>query len=225
MLAMLDHVDPRHLRRYLKRGVGQGDDPGWRVKSFESESSLCEAVADRLIEGNIIGWFQGPFEMGPRALGNRSILVRPDDLSAARRLSSLVKDRAAYRPYAFSVTNEDAPEILDLPVDHLRFHRWMQFSVAVRPGARDRVRAAVHVDDTTRPQVCFQADNPRYHALLTAFGERFGCGVLLNTSFNPSGYPLVASPEESLVMFARTDMDALVVNRTLIWKERGSPVA
>ena len=76
------------------------------------------------------------------------------------------------------------------------------------------------MDETTRPQVCFEADNPRYHALLTAFGQRFGCAVLLNTSFNPSGYPLVASPEEALVMFARTDMDALVVNRTLIWKDR-----
>jgi carbamoyltransferase len=98
----------------------------------------------------------------------------------------------------------------------------MQLAVPVRSEEKEQVRATLHVDGTTRPQVCFAEDNPRYHALLTAFGRRFGCSVLLNTSFNPSGYPLVASPEEALVMFARTDMDALVVNQTVISKTRSA---
>ena len=223
VLEMIEHVNPAHFRQYMKAGVDAAQNKTWKVERFDREdgfTELCAAVADRLMQGQLVGWFQGNFEMGPRALGNRSLLARPDDLDAARRLSTLVKNRAPYRPYAFSVTDADALALLDIPADQVRFHRWMQLAVPVRPEAADTVRAALHVDHTTRPQVCFAEDNPRYHAILSAFGDRYGKSVLLNTSFNPSGYPLVASPEEALVMFARTDLDVLVLGDALITKVR-----
>ena len=171
------------------------------------------------MDRQIVGWYQGRAEIGPRALGNRSIVVRPDDTVLATRLSRLVKERAAFRPYALSVRTEDAARVLDLAGAAPETYRWMQFAAAVLPEMRDRVRAAAHIDGTTRPQVCSAADNPEWHALLGAFGARFGVGAVLNTSFNPSGYPIVSTPSEALAMFARTDMDALVLDDTVIWKE------
>jgi carbamoyltransferase len=95
----------------------------------------------------------------------------------------------------------------------------MQYAQPVRSARWDKVAAAMHVDHTTRPQVCSGSDNPRYHRLLTAFGERFGLAALLNTSFNPSGYPIVSTPVEALTMFARTGMEALALGNTLVWKD------
>ena len=220
-VAMLEHVKPAHVARYLKSGLDANAPFAFRHKRFESPSERASFVSDRLMEGKIVGWFQGAAELGPRALGNRSILIRPDDVALATRLSRDVKDRAAFRPYAFSVAMEGAAELLDLPREHLEMHRWMQFSAPVKPECAERVRAALHVDLTTRPQVCTAGANPGYHALLMAFGERFGSPVLLNTSFNPSGYPIVSTPTEALAMFARTGMDLLVMEDAVVWKEPG----
>lgn len=223
VLEMIDHIQPAHFAKYMKPGVQADRNQSWTVEHFEpgnGQAELCAAVAERLMLGQLVGWFQGRFELGPRALGNRSLLARPDDLDAARRLSTLVKNRAPYRPYAFSVTQEDALKLLDIPPEQAGGHRWMQFAVPVREEAAASVKAALHVDRSTRPQVCSAQDNPRYHALLSAFGERYGTAVLLNTSFNPSGYPLVASAEEALVMFARTDLDVLVLGDAMISKVR-----
>lgn len=218
-IEMLPHVKPDHVQRYLKRGHSQPPGLKWEHQVFTAEDALCDEVARRVLEGRIVGWCQGRAELGPRALGNRSILIRPDDLALAERLSRAVKDRALYRPYAFSITSADAPKVLDCPAEHLPFNRWMQYAVPVRPEARAQVRAALHVDDTTRPQVCFPEDNPRFHRLLETIGRTSGLSVVLNTSFNPSGYPIVSTPLEALSMFARTDMDALVMNDTLVWKQ------
>jgi carbamoyltransferase len=95
----------------------------------------------------------------------------------------------------------------------------MQFAPRVRDQVRQRVAAAIHVDGTTRPQVCTPAENPRWYKLLGAFGERFGLAAFLNTSFNAAGYPLVSTPSEALAMFARTDMDLVVLDRTIVRKE------
>ncbi len=218
-VEMLAHVNPDHVRRYLKRGHAQPQGLRWAHRVFAAEAALCDEVAKLVLEGKIVGWCQGRAELGPRALGNRSILIRPDDPVLAVRLSKAVKDRALYRPYAFSITSADAPRVLDCPVEHHTFNRWMQYAVPVKPEARAQVRAALHVDDTTRPQVCFPEDNPRFHRLLETLGRSTGLSVVLNTSFNPSGYPIVSTPLEALAMFARTDMDALVLNDTLVWKQ------
>jgi carbamoyltransferase len=171
------------------------------------------------MDRQIVGWVQGRSEIGPRALGNRSILIRPDDQALAMRLSKKVKERAALRPYAFSVTEKDALAALAIDPAHVSQNRWMQFACPVAEGAREKLAGAIHIDGTSRPQVCYPEDNPPYHRLLTAFGERSGLAALLNTSFNPSGYPMVQTPVEAMAMFARTEMDALVLNLTVVWKD------
>lgn len=218
-VAMLEHVKPARFAPYRKTGSKPDRSSVWRHETFDTTEALTAAVARRLMDREIVGWVQGRQEFGPRALGNRSILVRPDDPELATRLSRGVKERASYRPYALSVADRDAARALEIPADRFEQHRWMQFAARVRPEALPNVRSATHVDGTTRPQICGSADNPMFHRLLLAFGEAFGLAALLNTSFNPSGYPLVSTPLEALSMFARTDMDALVLNRTVIWKE------
>lgn len=219
-LPMIESLDPDHFIPYLKRGVRQEPGLRWCHQTFATDAELCEHVAERLAGREIVGWYQGAFEIGPRALGNRSILIRSDDLDLARRVSSLVKDRAAFRPYAFSVAADRAGDVLDATPAQLAQNRWMQYAVPVKDEMHEQVRGALHVDGTTRPQVCHPEDNPLYHRLLQAFGAHFGIPLILNTSFNPSGYPIVATPVEAMAMFARTDMDALALNRTVVWKER-----
>lgn len=220
-VALVDHVDVSHLRPYLKPGAPEEAQGPWQRARFESPEALCEEVAGRLAAGQIVGWFQGRAELGPRALGNRSILARADALETARRLSRAVKERAAFRPYALAVAEEDAPGLLDLDAARYGETRWMQYAVRVRPEQAARVGGGLHVDGSTRAQVCGAGDNPRLHALLRAYGRRSGLGALINTSFNASGYPIVQSPVEALAMFARTGMDAVALNDTLVWKHRG----
>ncbi|MFO0629462.1 MAG: carbamoyltransferase N-terminal domain-containing protein [Polyangiales bacterium] len=220
-LAVVDHVRPDHVLPYLKPGVPATPGVRWRRARHDDLGSLCEEVARRVEAGEIVGWFQGRAELGPRALGHRSIVARPDDLGVATRLSRAVKERAAFRPYALSLRREDADAILDLDPARRPDLRWMQYAVRVRPEVRARVACGLHIDGSTRAQVCGADDDPTFHALLSAYGRRAGLAALLNTSFNASGYPIVATTLEALAMFARTDMDALVINRSLVWKDRG----
>jgi predicted NodU family carbamoyl transferase len=218
-VKVVDFIKPEHFAPYLKRGVELPAGSKWRWKTFSDVGALCAAVADRLMDRQIVGWVQGRSELGPRALGNRSILIRPDDRALAMRLSRKVKERAALRPYAFSVTEQDALRTLTIDPALVPQNRWMQYAVPVAESAREQLAGAIHIDGTSRPQVCYPDDNPAYHQLLTAFGERSGLAALLNTSFNPSGYPMVTTPVEAMAMFARTEMDALVLNHTVIWKD------
>lgn len=219
-VAMIDHVDPEHVRRYLKRGVEDGAGTKWRHRTFDDTEGLVADVAERLMAAKIVGWYQGRAELGPRALGNRSIVIRPDDRNLALRLSRHVKDRASFRPYALSIRAESAAEVLELHGTSPSQYRWMQLAADVREDVRERVAGGLHIDGTTRPQVCTSEENPTWHALITAFGKRFGVDAVLNTSFNAAGYPIVSTPGEALAMFARTDMDVLVLDRTVVWKER-----
>jgi carbamoyltransferase len=219
-LALVDHVNPDHALPYLKPAAPRVPGVRWRRAHFDDLGALCDEVARRLDAGQIVGWFQGRAELGPRALGNRSLLARADRDDVAARLSRAVKERAAYRPYALALAREQADALLDLDAVGRPDARWMQYAVPVREAARARVRCGLHVDGTTRAQVCGPDDNPALHALLTAFGARSGTAALINTSFNASGYPIVSNTLEALAMFARTDMDALAVNRSLVWKER-----
>lgn len=219
-IEMISFVKTELLAPYLHPGVEYVPGTKWATKTYDDDAELWAEVTRRLMAGEIVGLFQGRAELGPRALGSRSIVCRPDDVALATRLSKKVKDRAAYRPYALSMTYEDAPKILAEKRGPLRDYRWMQFAVGVQAEVVPRVVTALHVDQTTRAQVCAVEDNPRWHALLTAFGREFGLAAVLNTSFNPSGYPIVSTPAEALSMYARTDMDALVLNRSLVWKEK-----
>ncbi|HEX8087640.1 MAG TPA: carbamoyltransferase C-terminal domain-containing protein, partial [Blastocatellia bacterium] len=203
-----------------KIGNGGPEEQALKSEYFDSFDHLIEEVADDLESGLIVGWFQGRFELGPRALGNRSILADPSNLTCIRRLSERVKKRARFRPYALAIREEDVGLAFDFGGHIPRCARWMQMVKPVRPEVETLVRAAIHADRTTRLQVCSFDDNPRFHQLLCAFGRRRGLGALLNTSFNEAGYPMLASPVEALLVFARTDMDVLVINNLVIRRAR-----
>ncbi len=188
------------------------------------DADAVSKTAELLADGKIVGWCQGRFENGPRALGNRSILIDPSRTDVALKLSTQVKRRAAFRPYACSVTAEQAPAIFEdkLSSEDLMALRWMQFTLKVQPSQKQNLRAALHVDLSTRPQVCFEKCNPLYYSLLKSFGIKTGRPeALLNTSFNASGMPLVNTPLEAFAMFIRTQMDALTVGHLILKKRKG----
>ena len=189
----------------------------WSVSTL-SEEELLNTVSKALIDKKIVGWFQGQCEVGPRALGFRSILIRPDDLKLAQHLSQSVKKRAVYRPYAISLTDLSAQKILKLESTDLKNYRWMQHSCEVIATYRNQIQSAIHVDGSTRPQVCFEAEHPLYYRLLQEVGKTTGLEVLLNTSFNLSGYPIVEKPIDAILMFARTNIDLLVIGNTVFTK-------
>lgn len=218
--TIIEEVDPEDWSEYLMEGCSGITREELEWQELGSFDEVAETVADELAAGRIVGWVQGRFEIGPRALGNRSLLVDPQNLDAVRRLSAKVKSRAAFRPYALSIREEDVAQVFDFDGPIPNCARWMQMVKRARPEVESKVRGALHCDKTSRLQVCSAADNPRFHRLLTAFGARRGLGALLNTSFNDSGYPIVSSPSEALLMFARTDMDTLVAHQLVIRKKR-----
>lgn len=217
-VSMIEHLSAGYLKRYSKESFGKLSYKGFSTETCESDEKLVELVARELAERKIVGWFQGRGEMGPRALGNRSILIRPDDQEVALRLSTRVKERAEFRPYALAMTGEESLEVLDGDYRHLSPYRRMQIASTVREEVRPQVSSCIHVDGTTRPQICLEDENPRFHALLNAYKKISGKACLLNTSFNAKGYPMVGTPLLALVMFVRSDMDLLVLDRTIIRK-------
>lgn len=186
----------------------------------DSEETILARAVDDLKAGKIVGWFQGKFENGPRALGNRSLLIDPRNAATAKRLSQNVKLRASFRPYACSLTEENGKNLFDFSSSaHSAAMRWMSATQVVKEDARESVRQALHIDGSTRPQILRRDENPRYHRLLQAWQNDTGVPALLNTSFNESGYPLVSTPADALLMFLRTDIDTLILNQTLIRKK------
>jgi carbamoyltransferase len=174
------------------------------------EADLLEAVVDRLADRKVVGWFHGPMELGPRALGARSLLADPRDPEARERLNRLVKKREAFRPFAPSVLEAHAAAHLDL--DHPS--PFMLETCQVRSPLD--LPAVTHVDGSARPQTVDPAVAPRYAALIEAFYRRTGCPILVNTSFNVRGEPIVASPVDALFCLGTTEIDCLVLEDFLI---------
>ncbi len=180
----------------------------------ERPPDMPARAAELLAEGRILGWFQGRMEVGPRALGNRSILADPRSPTMKDTLNHRVKRREAFRPFAPSVLEDHAAAwFADArPSPH------MLLVFDVRPERRAEIPAVTHVDGTARVQTVTREANPRYHALLTAFAARTGVPVLLNTSFNVRGEPIVCTPEDAVRCFLGTAMDALVLGDLVCWK-------
>jgi len=219
LTAVLPYLEPEKWKKFsLLPSRYQNFELEW--KKMSSKDHLMELVSQEIFKGKIIGWFQGRFESGPRALGGRSILIRPDDIELARRLSSFVKKRAAFRPYALSMTEASARANLELNKSESFPHgsRWMQLSQQVISSSIPSLRAGCHVDGSTRAQIVRPMEFPELNALLGAYGKLSNCEALVNTSFNEAGMPLVASPFDALLMFARTDMDLLVIEDLIIQK-------
>ncbi len=164
-------------------------------------------VASVLAGGRVIGSFQGRLEFGPRALGNRSVLADPRRPEVKDTINRLLKGREPFVPFAPSVLEEDASRYWDGPTDY----RYMTFAVRALPRATEEIPAVVHVDGTLRPQVVCEETNPRYAALIRAFKRQTGIGVLLNTSFNRHGHPIVGSPDDALLHLANGWVEGLYI--------------
>ncbi len=167
---------------------------------------LLEAVVDDLVEGRVVGWFQGRSEWGPRALGNRSILAHPGFPGMRDILNARIKHREAFRPFAPSVVQERQSELFE----HSHPSPFMLHVFKIRPEWRARLSAVNHVDDTGRLQTVARDENPLYYDLIRAFEARTGIPVLLNTSFNENE-PIVNTPAEAIDCFRRTRMDVLAI--------------
>jgi len=204
--------DPAEIERFLT-------DCGVRHAVFADEGARDAAAADRLAAGRVGGFFQGRFEWGPRALGARSIVADPRDPGMRERVNRKIKYREAFRPFAPAVLAEEATRWFEMPEasrDHLT--PWMCSVVPVTDEGRRTLPAITHVDGTARVQRVDRADNPAFYGLIDAFRQRTGVGMLLNTSMNLKDEPLCASPAEAYGVFARSDLDFLVMERCLIDK-------
>jgi len=214
---------------------------GARATPAADIGALTAAVAARLAAGQVGGWFQGRMEFGPRALGNRSILGDPRDPGMQKRLNLKVKFREGFRPFAPSVLEEDVAEHFDLDrpspymllVAPVREHQQRPLPDGLRDAPlydrlyfqRSHLPAVTHVDYSARIQTVSRTTNPRYWELLRAFKALTGCGVLVNTSFNVRGEPIVCTPDEAYRCFMRTDMDFLVIGDYVFDKAEQPPLA
>ncbi|HWK71707.1 MAG TPA: carbamoyltransferase C-terminal domain-containing protein [Burkholderiaceae bacterium] len=180
-------------------------------------TQVAEAAAELLADEKIIGWFQGRMEFGPRALGARSILASPRDSAMQSRLNAL-KDREDFRPVAPVVLAERAHEWFDARGRSAIDAPFMLFVFDVLQDKADMIPAVRHIDGTARVQTVTHSQNALLHELLTAFGEKTGVPVLVNTSFNTRGEPVVCSPRDALESFWTSPLDALVIGRYLVEK-------
>ena len=201
---------PAEIRRALDAG-------GARYTEL-SDADLLAATVTALEEGKAVGWFQGRMEFGPRALGNRSILADARSPSMQRTLNLRVKRRESFRPFAPSVLRADAPDWFELD----RESPYMLFVAPVRSAGRSgrpEIPAVTHVDGSARIQTVHRETNPRFHALLAAFKARTGCPVLVNTSFNVDGEPIVCTPADAWRCFMGTDIERLAIGNCFVRKE------
>jgi carbamoyltransferase len=175
---------------------------------------ICRDTAKLLAEQRVIGWFQGGSEFGPRALGNRSLLADPRKAEMKDILNKQVKHRQAFRPFAPIVLAERANEIFEGEEDS----PFMLIAKRVRPEWQDRIPAIVHVDGTARVQTVREETNPALYRLLREFEALTGVPVLINTSFNVKGEPIVETPRDAVVCFLTTGIDNLILHDTLISK-------
>jgi carbamoyltransferase len=183
---------------------------------FGQFDELVGDVAARLEAGQVVGWFQGAMEFGPRALGSRSILADPRHPEMRDLINRLVKKREAFRPFAPAVIAERAPEYFEIGPDDVKLFSHMLFVAPVRLAERARLPAVTHVDGSARVQTVAREENPRFWQLLHAFGERSGVPMLLNTSFNVRGQPIVCTPEEAIDTFLRAQLDALAIGNYVV---------
>jgi len=216
------------------------------ARSFRAEfdfypdfADVCGRTAELMARGNVVGWFQGRMEWGPRALGNRSIVADPRQAEMQKRLNLKIKFREGFRPFAPSVLAEDAADYFDLsgpspymlvtgpvreerrlplPDDYLRLPLYERL---YRP--RSDIPAVTHVNFSARVQTVDRQTNEKYWQLIRAFKELTGCAVIVNTSFNVRGEPIVCSPEDAYRCFMKTEMDCLVMGNFIFDKQQQPP--
>jgi carbamoyltransferase len=187
-----------------------------------NDPELIDRTAGDLMAGRVVGWMEGGLEFGPRALGHRSIFAAPHSAEMRDRLNRDIKYREEFRPFAPVVPIEVADRYFELPPGGARLARFMSGVFPVRQEWRTRLAAITHVDGTARVQTLEQSMSPRLHALLESYGRRSGIPILLNTSFNLAGEPIVNRAVEGYSTFRRSGIDVLVAGRTRIAKRASS---
>jgi carbamoyltransferase len=208
-----------------------------KAKKFDCFEDLADTVARLISDGNVIGWFQGKMEWGPRALGNRTIIADARDKTMQKKLNLKIKFRESFRPFAPSVLFEDVSEYFEIDMaspymllvaDVIDFRKnkvsdvkaFYQLDLKERLDyARSDIPAVTHVDYSARIQTVHENTNPKFYGLIKAFKKLTGYGVIINTSFNVRGEPIVMTPEQAFICFMRTDMDYLVIEDFLFNKK------
>jgi carbamoyltransferase len=186
---------------------------------FDNEDQLLDAVVNRLTNAKVVGWSQGRFEWGPRALGSRSILADPRNPEMKDIVNAKIKFREPYRPFAPSVLAEQTEKYFELPNATEHFPaRYMLYVVPVRENQKATLPAITHVDGTGRLQTVFRSRSPRYYKLIERFGQATGVPVVLNTSFNLKGEPIVNTPANAFNTFSKSEMDTVVLENFVIDK-------
>ena len=238
-------VDPRDSQHGSLLGPRFGNDEireflesaGAAMLFCPDEEDLCERVARLMAEGKVVGWVQGRMEFGPRALGSRSIVGDPRSPTMQSVMNLKIKFRESFRPFAPSVLEEDASDYFEMSPDENSPYMLLVAPVSnnkrnlVSPDSknlqgveklkliRSQVPAVTHVDYSARIHTVNAEDNPRFYKLICAFKRTTGCPVIINTSFNIRGEPIVCTPEEAYHCFMGTDMDVLVIEDFLLLKE------
>jgi carbamoyltransferase len=193
---------------------------GIRYQRFNDQDKLIERVVDHLVKGKVIGWSQGRFEWGPRALGNRSILADPRRQEMKDIVNVKIKFREPFRPFAPSILAEETEKYFALPDASKHYPaRFMLYVVDVNKDKQNVLPAITHVDGTGRLQTVRNELNPRYYNLIETFGQATGVPVVLNTSFNLRGEPIVNTPKEAFHTFAQSGMDVLVLGDYIVEKK------
>ena len=233
-------LGPSYSDAQIERFLRSVDAP---FERFDDDDALCEAVAEHLAEGAVVGWFQGRMEFGPRSLGSRSLLGDARDPEMQSKMNLKIKFRESFRPFAPSVLAERAADYFDMPrgcdspymlvvapvtadqrldangqADHL-------FGIDKLKVPRSTIPAVTHVDGSARVQTVDDARNPLYARLLRAFERRTGCPVLINTSFNVRGEPIVESPLDAYRGFLATGVDVLALGHFVVKKAEQRPMA
>ncbi|MHC4934250.1 MAG: carbamoyltransferase family protein, partial [Planctomycetota bacterium] len=231
------YLGPSHTEPEIADLLDRREAPSEKI---DGESKLTERVADLLERGKVVGWFQGRMEFGPRALGSRSILGDARSPEMQRTMNLKIKFRESFRPFAPIVLRERVQDWFDhdgdspymLLVASVKSDRRLRVSepdegkrgIELLGVRRSEIPAVTHVDYSARLQTVHDETNPRLARLLRAFEARTGCPVLVNTSFNVRGEPIVCTPEDAYLCFMRTEMDALVLGDRILLKEGQPPL-
>jgi carbamoyltransferase len=204
-----------------------------------SDEDVIEKTADSLVAGEAVGWMQGRMEFGPRALGARSILGDPRSPTMQKTLNLRVKYRESFRPFAPAVLREDVAEWFEMDCDspymllvadvkkerrrRMTNEEEQLFGIDKLNVARSDIPAVTHIDYSARVQTVHADTNPRFHALISRFKQKTGCGVLVNTSFNVRSEPIVCTPEDAFRCFMGNEIESLVVGNCMLRKTEQDP--
>ncbi|MFI5396480.1 MAG: carbamoyltransferase [Candidatus Binatia bacterium] len=215
----------RHAYWGQEYGQGQVNDfvrgCGARHQTYSREEDLLDTVVEELQAGHVVGWSQGRFEWGPRALGARSIIADPRRHDMKEIVNVKIKFREPFRPFAPSVLADCAERYFDLPEAGKHYPaRFMLYVVDVKEGQGEILPAITHVDGTARLQTVHKTESPLYYRLIERFGQATGVPVVLNTSFNLKGEPIVTTPADAFSTFCRSGMDAVVLGNCVIRKDQ-----